>query len=128
MYDVYKYLFYLIFISNGSSFVVVFAVLLLQIDHSTQECADGGCGGASCPHQYFQICKKVGQKGQPGSKWVGHSIFCDLVVFSNNLVTIVGQLVRTPPQQKVSRHITYNTLRDRSIFMSQVGAEEKLFG
>ena len=41
---------------------------------------------------------------------VGYSIFCDLLFLSNNLGTIVGQLVRTPPppppQQKVSRHIT----------------------
>ena len=60
--------------------------------------------------QYFQICKKVG-KSYPGSNRVGLSIFCDLYLFSNNVVTIVGQLVRTPPpQQKVSQYITGNKI------------------
>ena len=42
---------------------------------------------------------------QAGSKRVGHGIFCDLLFVSPNLVTIVGQLVRTPPPTEgVSAH------------------------
>ena len=62
MYDVYKYLFYLIFISNGSSFVVVFAALLLQIDHSTQGCADGGAWERRAPINIFKFARKLVKK------------------------------------------------------------------
>ena len=54
----------------------------------------------------FPICEKVGQKlARQQEGW--HNIVCDLFFISNNLATIVGQLVRTPfPQQTASRHIT----------------------
>ena len=64
-----------------------------------------GAWGASHP-PIFSNLQESWSKVSQAAKRVGHSMFCDLV-FSNNLVTIVGQLVRTsPPKQKVSRHIT----------------------
>ena len=51
-----------------------------------------------CAPYIFEFIRKL-VKILPGYKSVGHSIFCDLF-FSNNLVTIVGQLVRTPPPTK----------------------------
>ena len=63
----------------------------------------GGRGVASRPPIISNLQESWSKVSQ-ASKRVGHSIFCD-VFFSNNLVTIVGQLAeRPPPQQKVSRH------------------------
>ena len=57
--------------------------------------------GGVVPPSISTFARKL-VKSQPFCKRIGHSIFCDL-----SLVTIVGQLVKTPPpQQKVSRHIT----------------------
>ena len=60
-----------------------------------QGCADGCMWrGIAPPLQYFQICKKVGQKSAMLQERVGHRIFCHLF------------LPKRPPQQKVSQHIT----------------------
>ena len=74
--------------------------LIVRVD---QGCADGGTWGRHTP-QYFQICKKVGQKLARGLATVFS--LTNFFLFSNNLVKVVGQLVRKPSQQKVSRHIT----------------------
>ena len=53
----------------------------------------------------FSNLQESWSKVSQAAKRVDHSIFCDF--FSNDLVTILGQLVRTPhPQQKASPHIT----------------------
>ena len=72
-------------------------------DPKAQGCADKeGHGGRHAPPQCFQICKKVGQKGAMLQE-NRQKFFCDFF----SLVTIGGQLVKTPPpQQKVSRNIT----------------------
>ena len=63
-----------------------------------QGCADGRRGGVA-PPSIFKFARKL-VKSQLGSKRVGHSIFCDLfLLLSNNLITIGGQLVRTPPNR-----------------------------
>ena len=54
-----------------------------------------GRGGTSRP-SIFSNLQESWSKVSQAAKRVGHSIFCDLL-FSNNLVTIVGQLIRTPP-------------------------------
>ena len=47
------------------------------------------------PFNIFKLQKSWSKVSQ-ATKRVGHSTFCDHF-FSNNLVTIVGQLIRTPP-------------------------------
>ena len=65
--------------------------------------------GGVAPPKYFQICNEVGQKlARQAARGLATVFSVTFILFSNNLGTIVGQLVRTspPPQQKVSRHIT----------------------
>ena len=60
----------------------------------------GSLGGRDAPN-IFKFARKL-------VKRVGYSVSSDLfiVIFNNNLVTIVGQLVRTPPPptEGVSAH------------------------
>ena len=77
--------------------------------YSSQGCTDGGVG-ASHP-QYCQICNIVGQK-LPRLQEGWPQYFLWSFFFSNNLVTTVGELVRTPPpKKKVSRHITDSSIK-----------------
>ena len=53
---------------------------------------NGGCEGSSHPSNMFKFPRKL-VKSQPYCKSIGPSIFCYHFV----LVTIMGQLVKTPP-------------------------------
>ena len=62
-----------------------------------QCCADGSVGALRSP--MISNLQGSWSKASQAAKRVDHSIFCDLFL-SNNLVTIVGQLVGTPPPNK----------------------------
>ena len=65
----------------------------------------GGVRGRRTPN-IFKFARKLVKKASQAARGLA-TVFSVTFYFSNNLVTIVGQLVRTPPpQQKVSRHIT----------------------
>ena len=51
--------------------------------------------GASHSPQYFNICRDVGQKSARLPSGLP-TVISVILLFSNNLVTIVGKLVRTP--------------------------------
>ena len=61
--------------------------------------------GGVAPPNNFKFARKLVKISQ-AAKTVGHSIFCDLFFSNNSLVTMVGQLVRTPPPptEGVSAH------------------------
>ena len=73
---------------------------ILKISSADQGCADGGAGDVMPPN-IFKLARKF-VKTQPYCKRVGNSSFRDLFF----LVTTGRQLVKAPPQRKVSRHIT----------------------
>ena len=53
---------------------------------------------------YFKLCKIVGQNLARLPR--GLATVFSVTFFRKNLVTVVGELVITPLQQKVSRHVT----------------------
>ena len=73
-------------------------------------CRDVAMGGmgASRPPNIFKFARKLVKKVSQTARGLVTAFFVTFLFFSNNVVTIVGQFVRTPPppQQKVSRHIT----------------------
>ena len=65
---------------------------------SAQRCTDGGRREASRPPIFSNLQESWSQVSQAATRWLA-TVFSVTVVFlfSNNLATIVGQLVRTSP-------------------------------
>ena len=66
--------------------------------HATRDVPTGGV-----TPKMFSNLQVSWSKVSQAAKGCGHSIFYDLLLFSNNLVAIVGQLVRTPPPSNRAR-------------------------